>query len=377
MKRRLLITLLWMILTVNLTQAQIPDDLPRITFFSSSTIQVSTERLRAGNEPVSVMWEVRNQPANSKLFFEQILEDWQIITLESPESRGLVTPSGVGEVFPVLPDDHTMNQLRLRLVLRDLETGWDYDTWQIDLPLGTETKRAQLNQFEVSSFNLTEGELLTVTWDVSGVEQVIIDLTYSGQPRRYALPEPLPAQGTTTFTVPPALQANVTLYAYVEPDLLNPIGSLPQDVLTVEITCQYTWFDPSGDPAYCPEPAQQIEAVYQPFQHGYMLERAGEYIWFYFANSDSFLVMPGNLPVITEPFTLPPPADLFRPLNTFGQVWADYPTIREQLGWATAPERAYTMTYQQTPWAVGTALTRYRLYTLPDGTVEGHFISSF
>ncbi len=44
--------------------------------------------------------------------------------------------------------------------------------------------------------------------------------------------------------------------------------------------------------------------------------------------------------------SLEPPAGLFQPTRGFGKVWRENPQVRQDLGWATAPEEAYTGLYQ-------------------------------
>ena len=38
----------------------------------------------------------------------------------------------------------------------------------------------------------------------------------------------------------------------------------------------------------------------------------------------------------------PPPPGRYRPLRALGKLWSTNPTVRQRLGWATAPEQPYT-----------------------------------
>jgi hypothetical protein len=63
-----------------------------------------------------------------------------------------------------------------------------------------------------------------------------------------------------------------------------------------------------------------------------------------------------------NPVQANPPAGLFKPINGFGKLWGNTPALRQKLGWAVAPEQAYTMTIQR---AQMTGL--HESNTLPDG----------
>jgi len=36
-----------------------------------------------------------------------------------------------------------------------------------------------------------------------------------------------------------------------------------------------------------------------------------------------------------------PPAGLFQPVRGFGKIWRENPSVRDRLGWATAPEQGF------------------------------------
>jgi LysM repeat protein len=93
-----------------------------------------------------------------------------------------------------------------------------------------------------------------------------------------------------------------------------------------------------------------VRASYQPFENGYMTWRSdtGEIrVYFGLDNGSQTGFLPdfyGNLP--DNPFTNPP-AGRMRPILGFGRVWANANAVRDQLGWATAPELGYFMQIQQ------------------------------
>ncbi len=60
-----------------------------------------------------------------------------------------------------------------------------------------------------------------------------------------------------------------------------------------------------------------------------------------------------------------PPSGMYQPERGFGKVWAEDEWLREQLGWATAPEEGYTMRMQSS----GAYRYPYTYMTLPDDRV--------
>ena len=58
------------------------------------------------------------------------------------------------------------------------------------------------------------------------------------------------------------------------------------------------------------------------------------------------------------------PAGLFAPVRGFGNVWRNNEWIRNEFGWATAPEQGYIMEIQETQLNEG--IPAY-LFSLPTG----------
>ena len=100
----------------------------------------------------------------------------------------------------------------------------------------------------------------------------------------------------------------------------------------------------SQHPQITPE-AWQVQSAYEPFQHGAMLwsNKIGWYdqpvIYVMFSNGsyqrfdDTF-----NASVDPESGGETPPSGLYEPIRGFGKVWRNNPSVRNALGWATAPE---------------------------------------
>lgn len=94
----------------------------------------------------------------------------------------------------------------------------------------------------------------------------------------------------------------------------------------------------------CPAGAPtSTQALYQPFQNGYMIWRAD--------NNLISAVLPNGWPVtftnegeITIDEAMP--EGFYAPMGVFTAIWANYPDIRNGLGYATATATSYTMTVQ-------------------------------
>ncbi len=111
-------------------------------------------------------------------------------------------------------------------------------------------------------------------------------------------------------------------------------------------------------------------AAQQTFQGGMMLwwSETGS-IWVltnegsaHVYNSRSYGALPDN------PVTDQPPAGLRHPILGFGQVWGNFPTVREVLGWATGPEEGYLLHFERQVnlSTVGGSAVFFRI-NLPDG----------
>jgi len=66
-----------------------------------------------------------------------------------------------------------------------------------------------------------------------------------------------------------------------------------------------------------------------------------------------------------------PPEGLYQPIRGFGKVWRTQPGVREQLGWALAPEQGFDGAYQH-GWA-----PRYGWMTAYLRTADGQVIRLF
>ena len=96
----------------------------------------------------------------------------------------------------------------------------------------------------------------------------------------------------------------------------------------------------------CPFEAEVGWAAQQPFEHGFMLWlEPSQLIYVFFDNyggqsyrsyDDTFAEGDPE----TDP-NIVPPAGLLQPERGFGKVWRDNAEVRDNLGWATAPETGF------------------------------------
>jgi hypothetical protein len=201
---------------------------------------------------------------------------------------------------------------------------------------------ARILSFNVDSpANAREGDLITVRWQTTGVEWVSIYMNYLGEPRTYSTPT-YPANGELLLNLPyGAKQVTITL-------------SLPENrgmqSVTLRVACQLEWFAGAHDS--CPSAVKQTTAVYQPFEEGFILRLPEiDRIWKYENIFDSFHVTPND--------------DSYFDIHV------------TMLGAPLADPVTFTMTYQQTPWGVGTKGSSYTVLQLPDGRIYGRMIAGF
>jgi hypothetical protein len=135
------------------------------------------------------------------------------------------------------------------------------------------------------------------------------------------------------------------------------------------------------------------EAIYQPFEHGFMLWRADQNCVYAIRTDVSYsphaAIIPVAIPTPSDdtnyayayclslaPLTdrtvqAVPPAGLSLPTGVLGKIWNYYDEIRAELGYATAPEQHYTATIPTNAGAAfmdGSPFTIAQM-TLPDGTI--------
>jgi hypothetical protein len=159
----------------------------------------------------------------------------------------------------------------------------------------------------------------------------------------------LPEEGTLTVTVPDYGRNQITYLLIVSRP--EPGAQDVSSQATVTLLCLDEWFfEPA--PTGCPhDPSVTTPAAAQTFEHGRMLWRDSDgaiYVLFedgrqpqYQRYSDPWLEgQPDSDPSIV------PPSGYYQPVRGFGRIWREAPTVRDRLGWATALEAEFQMTYQ-------------------------------
>ncbi len=228
----------------------------------------------------------------------------------------------------------------------------------------------QVKQFTVSSDSVQPGDTITVSWDVFGVENIGFTVKYVADYRLFldVTSERMLNTGTTTITIPTHTDvydsdATIQLYwAY---------GTTPEEwqiidgaVLTVRIGCPYTLF--WGSTGCAQEPVQELPALYQPFERGFMLQISGAVypVVFDDAHTAMLFVDPERVELGT------PPEGLVAPDAVFVDTWTSTPRYQELLGWATAPAESYTASAQTAHYRIRDDSNVRRNYvTVPDGRV--------
>ncbi len=243
------------------------------------------------------------------------------------------------------------------------QEGWTYeygtDAAYLEA-LGGSPTGPQIVTFTASPASLIPGQNLTVSWDVRGANNVSITwrhnlIQQASQPIN-GDGSLLPLTGQITFD-PPDQVGVLTLS-------LNVPGALTQ-YLEVPITCQYAWQTtsslllnvcPTGDP-------QPVQAAYQPFENGFMLWQNAT-VWAFYTGSSQGWFANDTWAGEEITFGQTPPEGRTQPVRGFGKLWVTSEAIRQSLGWATAPEQAYTMQLQSATMPGGGIA--YAV-TLPDG----------
>ncbi|MBL8161044.1 MAG: hypothetical protein JNJ61_03605 [Anaerolineae bacterium] len=257
----------------------------------------------------------------------------------------------------------------------------------------------QIDQFAVSALGVVEavpganprGDLYGLSWNITGSSYALIEVYDRNQivPGLDAYPAlqlitDLPPVGAINIILPDYLSngARLVLWAYesegnIGGGLLRRTAYVVQDIPVVSSyftrptpipSCEPRFhFTPGdSDPYGCAAPVSIYTepGAYQPFERGFMLWRSGDRAvlvfskdgWFSYYQEVNYDSLPDN------PVTEEPPAGRIKPVSGFGRIWGNLSEVREALGWALAPEQAYTMTAQ-------TSAASFYYLTTPDGTV--------
>jgi hypothetical protein len=218
--------------------------------------------------------------------------------------------------------------------------------------------------------SILEGESVTLSWQATGGTEAFIQWI-SREAIWSQAPGPLNPDGGTV-TVTPTGDGKITLI--VE----NSTGSV-ESYVQLSIECPYPWASALEGPpplaSGCPKETVSSIVVQQSFENGFMIWVEAEqmiYTFYYPQGTSSHAPYKSFIDNFSEGDpesdpTIVPPAGLYQPIRGFGLLWRSDPSVRDRLGWATAPEAGF-QTWMQGYYGAG----MHNYYTLLrgiDGTI--------
>lgn len=194
--------------------------------------------------------------------------------------------------------------------------------------------RAAVLSFEARPTEVAPGGRVTLAWRAVGEAADLHTLTDAG---RLSDPTPVALSGTLEAVVP-AAERDVMRWV-----LMARAGDIRSSAeVKVSLTCPDTWFF-AAPPADCPASAARADAmVAQRFERGWMLwSRDRDVIDVLFDEGERWAVYPDDWDPATpasDPAPGDPPPGRQVPVRGFARVWLTEPGVRDDLGWAVAPE---------------------------------------
>lgn len=267
-----------------------------------------------------------------------------------------------GPVCYTVDGDVGLRRWKISAIERDL-VGWiqEYEPTQLN-PIYNIERDTNVVSLDVQPRDVSGGDTIIITWNVENIAEVniweIIGTSVHDQMR--VNDAGLAPSGSITHTVPHGPRSAV--YS------LSPNGT---DGIAITINCAFTWWVNPRSLDDCPASAENaVQAAYQAFEKGFMLWQ-NDTIWVFWESNGS---RGGR--VFTDDWngqtieTDDPPEGLLAPENGFGWLWSNNELVQRDLGWATAAEQGYSMTFQNSAPPsnhLGTAVRYYA--TLPTGSV--------
>jgi len=223
----------------------------------------------------------------------------------------------------------------------------------------------QVNDFTVTPATAQPGDTVEISWQTYGTPAITLWMESPGWTGARLVPgtdnPPLTNQGVTSVQIPD--DAATTVNFQLRP--ANTQQTIAVEIVTLVKDCTYPWLADLDQGDVCADTApNSAQAAYQPFEGGFMIWRDGK-IWVF----DNY----GTHPVVIDTYTggpvvwsETPPDGLYQPINGFGTAWVNNDAIREGIGWATAPEQSYIMSYHSGPTTLNGVQGRVFTFTLPD-----------
>ncbi len=216
-------------------------------------------------------------------------------------------------------------------------------------------ERPVILSFTAEPARANPGDEVRLAWTSQGGSQAMVS---HYRPDRYPSQINISElQPTGSLTIP--LGYDEQERHYFELVVTNESGDSSVSTISVELPCLLMWFFPTpADWQMCPgTPTVYFLAAEQLFEGGRML---------WLKNTDMVYTLPGDgtsrrafsayadtwEPVEPEyDPSIVPPEGRFQPIRGFGKVWREVPGVRDQFGWALAPERGYLSSYEES-WRV-------------------------
>jgi len=205
--------------------------------------------------------------------------------------------------------------------------------------------------FTVDVVDIPTGKRLTFNWETTGAVRATI---WSGTAHRFPQAWAVDPSGTLTVDLDHTLYGNpsMTLVAYDAAD-----ASVSESV-TIDWPCTYDYFFSPG-PNACPVyEASLTWAAEQSFENGFVIwleeiqissseAQQGVMLVFYADGSYAQYQDTWEEGDPESDPTIVPPAGLLQPIRGFGKLWRENTSVRDGLGWATAPEQGFDTAWQQ------------------------------
>jgi LysM repeat protein len=201
--------------------------------------------------------------------------------------------------------------------------------------------------FQADVTDLAEGgKRIVFRWDSFGATRGVI---YSGTAERFIPWWPVEASGELTVELAGTIFPDPRMTLQV----VNEASQAESNFfINLDWPCAHDYFFAPA-PERCPSAAPLVtDGAFQPFERGFMIWLPAQdfiepTIYVFFDDGRVSLVRDRWSPDLPdEDPDLSPPDGLYQPVRGFGLAWREEPGLRESLGWATAPESNYEVTYQ-------------------------------
>lgn len=195
-------------------------------------------------------------------------------------------------------------------------------------PVSDDQPQARINSFDVNPQQARLGETVTVSWDISGVDAVMVRVTDVLNNETIQLFENVPLRGSVPVTIDRPSGPSIR----VEGITYTGGGNYTVDIQSQDVRIAILPADDSF----------RTDATYQPYERGFMIWRAdtGEITAFFNNGQVTRFALSQYGPLPNNP--LRPIPGFIWPIFGFGKVWGNYSFVREGLGVPTGSEQGYT-----------------------------------